>query len=210
MARRGVLSHDGVSLAGLEASTAGGVLMPSRDPFEDVAREMSGPLLRYLERLAGNQATARDLLQEALSRISRGLPGFDGRSSLRTWSFSVATRVAADHFRRPDTRAQLVDVGELAEASDDAEIEERLIVDEMNACVRGVIDGLPADYRAALVLHDLEELTAAETARVCGCSLETAKIRIHRARRRLRQALEAECCFYRDRDGAVRCDRKQP
>jgi RNA polymerase sigma-70 factor (ECF subfamily) len=187
----------------------GGVLMPSRDPFEDVAREMSGPLLRYLERLAGNQATARDLLQETLSRISGGLPGFEGRSSLRTWSFSVATRVAADHFRRPETRAQLVDVGELGEASDDAEIDERLILDEMNACVRGVIDSLPADYRAALVLHDLEELTAAETARVCGCSLEAAKIRIHRARRRLRQALEAECCFYRDRDGAVRCDRKQ-
>ena len=62
----------------------------------------------------------------------------------------------------------------------------------MIACVRGVNNVLPADYRTALVLHDLEELTAAETARVCGCSLETAKIRIHR-----------------DRDGAVRCDRKQ-
>ncbi len=183
--------------------------MPSRDPFEDVAREVSGPLLRYLGRLAGNQATARDLLQETLSRIARGLPDFEGRSSLRTWSFSIATRVAADHFRRPETRAQAVNVDELAEAADDAEIDERLIVDEMNACVRDVIDVLPADYRTALVLHDLEGLTAAETARVCGCSLETAKIRIHRARRRLRQALEAECCFYRNRDGTVRCDRKQ-
>ena len=173
---------------------------------------MSGPLLRYLERLVGNRATARDLLQETLSRIASGLPGFEGRSSVRTWSFSVATRVAADHFRRPENRAQIaqiIDVGELAEASDEVETDERLIVDEMNACVRAVIDGLPADYRAALVLHDLEELTAAETARVCGCSVDTAKIRIHRARQRLRQALEAECCFYRDRRGAVRCDRKQ-
>ncbi len=184
--------------------------MPSRDPFEDVAREMSGPLLRYLARLTGNEATARDLLQETLSRIARGLPDFEGRSSLRTWSFSVATRVAADHFRRPETRAQVVDVDELSEVADVGEIDERLIVDEMNSCVRGVIDGLPADYRTALVLHDIEGLTAAETARVCSCSLETAKIRIHRARRRLRQALEAECSFYRDRDGVVRCDRKQP
>jgi RNA polymerase sigma-70 factor (ECF subfamily) len=82
-------------------------------------------------------------------------------------------------------------------------------VDEMNTCVRGIIDGLPSDCRTALVLHDLEGLTAAETARVCGCSLATAKIRIHRARRRLRQALEMQCTFYRDRDGVVRCDRKQ-
>ncbi len=183
--------------------------MPGQDQFEDLARDLSGPLLRYLERLTGNAAIARDLLQETLSRIATGLPEFEGRSSLRTWAFSIATRAAADHFRRPETRLQVVDVDELPEVADEAELDELLIVDEMNACVRGVIDGLAADYRAALVLHDLEGLTAAETARVCGCSLETAKIRIHRARRRLRQALEMQCTFYRDRDGVVRCDRKQ-
>jgi RNA polymerase sigma-70 factor (ECF subfamily) len=157
----------------------------------------------------GNAAIARDLLQETLSRIARGLPDFEGRSSLRTWAFSVATRVAADHFRRPESRLQVVDVDELPEVAGEAEIDEQLIVDEMNTCVRGIIDGLPPDYRTALVLHDLEGLTAAETARACGCSLETAKIRIHRARRRLRQALEMQCTFYRGRDGVVRCDRKQ-
>ena len=74
--------------------------------------------------------------------------------------------------------------------------------------MRGVIDGLPEDYRTALVLHDLEGLTAAQVADVAGCSLATAKIRIHRARRRLRQALENECNFYRDDDNVFRCDRR--
>jgi len=183
--------------------------MPAQHRFEDLVRSISGPLLRYLERLVGNPTIARDLLQEALSRIAGGLPDFEGRSSLRTWAFSVATRVAADHFRRPEARLQVIDVDDLPEVGDDADIDGQLIVDEMNACVREVIDGLAADYRTALVLHDLEGLTAAETARVCGCSLETAKIRIHRARRRLREALEAQCTFYHDRNGVVRCDRKQ-
>ncbi len=183
--------------------------MPGQDQFEDVARELSGPLLRYLQRLTGKSAIANDLLQETLSRIAMGLGGFEGRSSLRTWAFSVASRVAADHFRRPETRLHIVDVDEMPEVGEEADVDERLIIDEMNACVRGVIDGLPADYRTALVLHDLEGLTAAETAQVCGCSLETAKIRIHRARRRLRQSLEGQCTFYRGRDGGVRCDRKQ-
>ena len=182
-------------------------MMLAQARLEEVVRELSEPLRRYLHRLAGAPADADDLLQETLARIARGLADFEGRSSLRTWAFSIATRVAIDHFRRPESRLLVVDADEAPEPAGEAEVDERLIVDEMNACVREVIDGLPADHRAALVLHDLEGLTAAETSRVCGCSLETAKIRIHRARRRLRQALEAQCTFYRGPDG-VRCDRK--
>jgi RNA polymerase sigma-70 factor (ECF subfamily) len=74
--------------------------------------------------------------------------------------------------------------------------------------VRQVIDSLPQDYRAALVLHDLEDLSAQHVADICGCSLATAKIRIHRARQRLRGALKRECDFYRDDDNVFRCDRK--
>ncbi len=79
----------------------------------------------------------------------------------------------------------------------------------MSSCVRQVIDSLPEDYRAALVLHDLEGLTAAEVARICACTVATAKIRVHRARARLQQALQRECDFYRDGDSVLRCDRKR-
>ncbi len=93
-------------------------------------------------------------------------------------------------------------------AAADVIVDERLVVDEMNAGAREVIGSLPEDYRAALVLHDLEGLSAAQTAKVCGCSVPTAKIRIHRARVRLREALQGQCDFYRDRANVLRCDRK--
>ena len=176
---------------------------------EQVAEELSEPLLRFLGRYAGNPAVADDLLQETLIRITRGLPSFAGRASLKTWAFSIATRVAADHFRQPAHRVRIVDVDESLELVDrDLTVDQRLVIDEMNACVRQVIDSLPEDYRAALVLHDLEGLSAAQTAEVCGCSLPTAKIRIHRARLRLREALQEECDFYHDNDNVLRCDRK--
>jgi RNA polymerase sigma-70 factor (ECF subfamily) len=178
--------------------------------FEGVAQEMSNPLRNYLERLVGNRATAEDLLQETLVKIAKGLPGFEGRSSVKTWAFSIATRVATDHFRRPTSKARIVAFDETAEPeAPDPDIRDRLVIDEMSACVRGVIDGLPGDYRTALVLHDLEGLTAAQVAEVAGCSLANAKVRIHRARRRLKQALENECTFYRDDDNVFRCDRNQ-
>jgi len=181
----------------------------SHRSFEDVAEELSGPLRRYLERLVGNRTTADDLLQETLLKIARGLSQFEGRSSVKTWAFSIATRVATDHFRRPQNRARIVEMDETEAARDlDTEPDQRLVIDEMNSCVREVIESLPEDYRTALVLHDLEGQTAEQLAEIAGCSLATAKIRIHRARRRLKGALSEECSFYRDGHNVFRCDRK--
>jgi len=183
---------------------------PSQSPSpEQVAEELSEPLLRFLGRYAGDPAVTHDLLQETLIRVTRGLPSFAGRASLKTWAFSIATRVAADHFRQPAHRVHIVDIDESPDPVDhDLAVDQRIAIDEMNACVRQVIDSLPEDYRAALVLHDLEGLSAAQTAEVCGLSVATAKIRIHRARLRLKQALEAQCDFYHDGDSVLRCDRK--
>jgi RNA polymerase sigma-70 factor (ECF subfamily) len=177
--------------------------------IEAVVQEVSQPLLRYLERYVGNRAIAEDLQQETLVRVARGLPSFAGRSSIKTWAFSIASRVAADYFRHPDRRAHIVELDEAVDAIDPGrEINRRVIEDEMNRCVRQVIDSLPDAYRAALILHDLEELSVEQTAEICECSVATAKIRIHRARLRLKEALKKECAFYLDREGVYRCDRK--
>jgi len=177
--------------------------------FDALAQELSQPLLRYLRRCVGDPGVAEDLLQETLIRVAKGLPDFAGRASVKTWAFSIATRVAADHFRTPDRRIRIVEVEEAADLPDpDRALDERVVVDEMNACVRQVIDSLPGDYRAALVLHDLEGLNAGQVAEICGCTLATAKIRIHRARERLKKALQQECEFYRDGEDVFRCERK--
>lgn len=177
--------------------------------FPELVQELSPALLRYLERYAGDRAVAEDLLQETLLRIARGLSGFGGRASVKTWAFSIATRVAADHFRQPANRASIVEFDESRDVSGrDPAVDQQLVIGEMNACIRQVIDSLPADYRAALVLHDLQGLTVVQAAEICGCSVATAKIRIHRARRRLREALQQACEFYRDSENVLRCDRK--
>lgn len=178
--------------------------------FEDLARDLSPSLSAYLERMVGDPATAEELLQESLIKIFKGLATFEGKSSLKTWTYTIATRVAIDHLRCPAQRRNMVELDEVLEPRDPrADIGEAFIVEEMNACIREVIDSLPEDYRAALVLHDLEGLTAREAADVCGTSLATAKARIHRGRKRLESALERACTF--DTDGeTLRCDRKNP
>lgn len=184
-------------------------------PFAEIAQEVSAPLLRYLERYTGNRELAGDLRQETLLRMARGLAGFAGHSSVKTWAFAIANRVAADYFRDPERRRPMVDLDNLGDLGDlgelpspEAGIEQRLIVDEMNACIRQTIDRLPDNDRAALVLFDLEELSLEQTAEICGCSVGAIKVRIHRARQRLKQALQRQCAFYRDEAGEFRCDRK--
>jgi RNA polymerase sigma-70 factor (ECF subfamily) len=177
--------------------------------FAALAAELSPQLLRYLRRYAGAAAVADDLLQETLIRMARGLADFEGRSSAKTWAFAIATRVALDYFRSPAHRAGIVDMDEAEQIADPARlVEEQMAVDEMNACIRQVIDSLPGDYRAALVLHDLEGQTAREIAEICDVSLATVKIRIHRARARLKAALDVQCDFYRDGENVFRCNRK--
>jgi len=178
--------------------------------FEDVTDELSAPLRRYFVRLVGDRSAADDLLQETLLKVARALPQFKGRSSVKTWAFSIATRVATDYFRRSDNRARIVALDETEPLpTSEPNVDDGLVIEEMSSCVREVIDSLPSDYKTALVLHDLQGLTAAEVAEIAECSVATAKIRIHRARRRLKQALADACTFYRDDENVFRCDRRR-
>ena len=103
-----------------------------RPVFEDLARELEQPIMRYLERYVGHRAVAEDLCQETLLRIHKGLSTFAGRSSIKTWAFSIASRVAADYFRQPGRKARVVELDESAEVIDpDRAIGERMVVDEM-------------------------------------------------------------------------------
>lgn len=185
---------------------------PQNPAFETVARDVIPVLTRYLRHYASDRSVADDLLQETLVRISHGLSNFEGRSNLRTWAFAIATRVATDYFRRPEHRVKIVDILDLEDseelAIDETAIDEKLANGAMAACIREVVDSLPEDYRAALVLHDLEEMTARQVAEICGIPISTVKIRIHRARKRLREALKTQCEFYRDDGNVFRCYRK--
>ncbi|TKB93078.1 MAG: RNA polymerase sigma factor [Nitrospira sp.] len=178
--------------------------------FQDAVCDLAQPILRYLERYVGDRFMAEELQQETLIRMSKGFAGFAGRSSLKTWAFSIAGRVAADYFRHPSRRLRIVELDEAAGVTDpDRAIDERLVAEEMNACIRGVIDSLPEVYREALILHDLEGFTLEQAAEISQCTLASVKIRIHRARLRLKEALKTGCTFYNAPDGVFRCDRKE-
>ena len=168
--------------------------------FAAVFAEYERPIYNYLLRMTQNQVEAEDLTQETFIRVHRSLPTFRGDSSLSTWLYRIATNVSLDHFRRGTTQKAKITLtfeeakpgGEWADEVP-ASPEQRAAQSEMSACVERFIQRLPPDYRAALVLHDLQGLKNREIAEALDIPLSTVKIRLHRARKMLRESLDAGC-----------------
>ena len=163
---------------------------------------------------------AEDLTHEVFIKINNSLRSFRGSSSLSTWIYRIATNTALDRLRSQDFKRSVQEIPPISEDETDIEDkdvwtgrkitlpDQQLIRKEMNACIRGFIDSLPPDYRSVIVLGDLEEFKNHEIAEILGISLDTVKIRLHRARAKLRKQLETHCSFYRDEQNEFSCDLK--
>lgn len=182
--------------------------------FDSVYAAFQPRIQRYLTSLAGEDA-ACDLTQAVFLNVSRSLDSFRGDSSLATWIYRIATNLARDHATsaraRQQSREHLLAEGESLDDLPDSNrsaTDSEYIRREMNACIRGVVTGLPENYRTVLLLVEFEELTNQEAADILGVSLETVKIRLHRAREVLRKAMQCQCTLYHDERNELMCDRK--
>jgi RNA polymerase sigma-70 factor (ECF subfamily) len=88
-------------------------------------------------------------------------------------------------------------------------IDDQIVKLEMNSCIREFLDELPEEYRAVIILHDFQGVKNREIADILSCSLETVKIRLHRARNKFRSVLASNCNFYMDANDVLSCDRKE-
>jgi RNA polymerase sigma-70 factor (ECF subfamily) len=184
--------------------------------FDEVFTTYEKPIGAYVRQMVQNETIAEDLTQEVFLKVHRGLPGFKGDSKLSTWIYRIATNVCLDYFRSAAHKSGKATASlddevppESSVLTDDSQpVDQGLIKEEMSGCVREFVDQLPEDFRAVVVLHDLQGLKNREIAEILGCSLDTVKIRLHRARRKLEGALGKGCEFYRDENNVLRCDRK--
>jgi RNA polymerase sigma-70 factor, ECF subfamily len=187
-------------------------LSGTRLEFQSVHDRFRPRVLRYLKRLVG-EGEAEDLTQSVMLKISEGLSGFRGDSRLSTWIYRVATNAALDRLRHktiqpPDETEFESDERDAALGALVPSVEAAAIRQEMNACIREFIERLPENYKTVMVLSELEGFKNGEIAAILGISLDAVKIRLHRAREKLRKNLQTGCSFYRNADDELACDRK--
>lgn len=193
--------------------------MVSNEPtFQETYDTFQPKILRYLARLVGEHE-AKDLTQSVFVKVHQGLMNFRGESSLSTWIYRIATNVARDNIHTPgpssngENRLPVTPNEGEAETDTIADssptVEQQLIRGEMAVCIRDIVNRLPDSYRTVIVLSELEGFNNRDIAEILNVSLDAVKIRLHRARARLKQELENHCCFYLDDRSEFACDRKE-
>lgn len=182
--------------------------------FESIYQEFQPKIHRYLCRLAG-EGDAPDLTQAVFLKVSQSLGSFRGESAVATWIYRIATNTFHDHLlsaQAKQRRAEVLvdDTGSVDDLADPAfsGTEREYIRSEMKACIRGVVDQLPENYRTVLLLSEFEEFTNPEISEILGLSIDTVKIRLHRGRTALRKAMDCQCTLYHDERNELMCDRK--
>jgi RNA polymerase sigma-70 factor (ECF subfamily) len=180
-------------LTGTDESLIAAHLQGDPTAFRELVHQYGDSVLGYLFRMTGNRDQAEDLFQETFQRVHEKAHTYRG-GSLKSWLFTIATRVTIDLVRRRK-RLTLVSLdrdgdcdgensGSRAStlaAENAADPAEELVRQEQKQQVRRAIASLPAGQRAALVLAYYQQLSYPEVAAALGCSVGAVKTQMSRA-----------------------------
>lgn len=190
--------------------------------YADLVRAWSPSMLRVARVHVGGEHSAQDVVQETWLAVLRGLVGFQGRSSLRTWVFRILVTTARARGAR-DSR--LVPVASFADRGSDGpavpadrfeasgewaghwvdgeprpwrgDPAQGALRVETRRLLEQALDDLPRRQRAVLVLRDVEGFAPAEVCEMLGLSPQNQRVLLHRGRAKVRAALET---YYLDQE----------
>jgi RNA polymerase sigma-70 factor (ECF subfamily) len=195
-----------------EAALVARIVSGDGRAFEELVDQHGALLWRLAQSIVKNAAVADEVLQDGWSSILEGLPRFEGRSSLRTWMCRVLINAAT---RRATREARSVPMSALGDEDETAPVvdpdrfsghgmwstwpsptmaaatpESLALGKELHGFLASEIDKLPEAQRMVLTLRDVEGWDAAEVCNVLEISESNQRVLLHRARSRLRAALE--------------------
>jgi len=182
--------------------------------FEQLTREYNASLLRVAQIYVASRAVAEEVVQETWIGVLNGLERFEARSTLKTWIFRILTNIAKTRAQREGRTlpfSALERPGAVPEPAVEPERflppehdrwpghwssrpepwpEERVVAAETRGVVERAIEELPPAQRAVISLRDVEGWSSAETCNALGLTETNQRVLLHRARSKVRQALE--------------------
>lgn len=168
------------------------------DAYRELVEQHSETIYNLALRMMNNPQEAEEVLQDTFISAFRAIDRFEGRSRLGTWLYRIAYNAALMRLRRRELPTTSLDEpltgadGELMprQLVDWSAIPDDLLLNsELNAVLREAVAGLSEGLRAVFVLRDIEGLSTAETAAALDLTETNVKVRLHRGRMALREAL---------------------
>ncbi len=168
--------------------------------FNALAEKYHRPMIRFLYRMAGNQAVAEELAQEVFLRVYRARTSYRAEARFTTWLYRIATNLAVNHARdtRYERNAQTIYLDQPDEASgatpdlagDLPTAEEQLLREERMAAIRRHVMELPERQRMAVVMHKYQGMDYRQIGEVLKLGESATKSLLFRAYRTLRETLK--------------------
>ena len=156
---------------------------------------------RLALRTTGSNEDAEEVAQDALWTAARKISTFKGEAAFGSWLYRIAANAAYQKLRARKAKAHEIAMDDVLPAFDEAgrhfepmadwseRVDEQALQGELRRVLGAAIDELPADYRTALVMHDVEGLSNPDIAEALGISLPAVKSRVHRSRLFVRKQL---------------------
>lgn len=160
-----------------------------REAFEQLVRATQADTYTLALRLTGNEEDAHDVLQETYLRAYRGLSRFRGDAQFTTWLYRITANCANTHLGRRTRHRhdQLDDDAPIADQRRESDPVDRADLGELREDLAEALRQLPPKLRSVIVLRDIYDLPHESIAAELGISETAAKVRLHRARKRLRE-----------------------
>jgi RNA polymerase sigma-70 factor, ECF subfamily len=167
------------------------------DAFEEVVRRTYRHVYTQALRLVGDRHEAEDVTQDVYLRVFRGLSGFRGESQFETWLYRIVANAAINQLKRRGRFGQLMaepepDRGGTGVGAGNFDLPSGEILDEQAAdrdALTAALESLPFSLRSVVILKDVYGLSCQEIGEELGTTEGAVKVRLHRARRRLKDLL---------------------
>jgi len=163
----------------------------SREAFDELVRVTSRDTYTLAFRLVGNEEDARDVVQETYLRAYKGIGRFRGDAQFTTWLYRITANCANTHLskRRKHRHDELDELNVPVDTDPERDPQAVILASSLRDRLTAALDDLPPKLRAVVVLRDVYDLSHEAIAAELGISETAAKVRLHRARRKLRESV---------------------
>jgi len=175
--------------------------------FWEIYDQNYAPVKTYVAAMTRDDWAADDIVQEVFLKVQRKFETLNDAAKLKPWIYSIARNQCLDHFRKVSASRE-DQAGEDLEIGDGIQpplIQLQLEKKEMSRCVQSKIDLLPDSKREVIILFDTMDLSHQEVADILEIQVGAVKVRLHRARKALKEILDRDCKFDHDERNVFVC-----
>ena len=169
-----------------------------KEGIAEIVREFKDGLILYLNGYVDNLYTAEDLTEDTFFKLMTRKPRFSGRSSFKTWLYTIGRNIAVDWLRRESKQTVLSEEDLEQYRKDESDLERSYIREERKMAVHRSLHKLAPDYRAVLWLVYFENFSGSEAAAILKKNDRQMKNLLYRAKQSLKSELEKEGFTYEE------------